>query len=635
MGRIQRFGTAALTGLIATVAWIAPGATAGAAPADVPRGLQENPGRGIVLRDLKPADKCGSGFEIAHEHADGALHDHGCTHGPDLPPKGVDPKRRQPTLVGDANASATEPGTAAAATPVPCYGDGQSGTRVEAIYAYQSGSAGRYSTVLPSIRAWAGEIDRVFMASAAKTGGVRHVKFVTDSSCNLVVRNVPLSSAGIGSIGGMITDLKKLGYNRSDRKYLVWVDANVYCGISQIIGDDRPGQENANNGSFGAMFSRVDTGCWGVSGHSVEAHELMHSLGGVQTSATHSTPANHCYDGADLMCYDDGSGVVTQTVCAAAHGNLFDCGQDDYFSTAAPPGSYLATHWNAANSQWLTSATPQSASAPWTPWTSRGAPVNGLTSGLDATSWAGGRIDVVGRGADNALWHTWYDGAWRHWESLGGVMASDPGTVSWSPGRLDVFVRGTDNQMWHRWYSGGWSHWESLGAPPGGLVSGIDVTSWAVGRIDVVVRGKDNALWHKWYDGGWSHWESLGGVLSGDPSNVSWGPGRLDIFAKGSDNSLWRRAYQNGWSNWEHIGAPPGGLTSGIDAGSWGTNRLDVVGKGGNGAVYRLTYDGTWRTWESLGGVGVGDPTIVSWGSPRLDVLTGGTDKNVWHRSQG
>ena len=634
MGRV-RIGTAALAGLLAGLMWAVPGSAASAETQ--PPGLQENPGQGIVLEDLRKSPKCPAGYEIAgaHVHVDGAVHDHGCTHGPDLPPKDVDPKTRQPTLVGAGTAAGD--GTAAATTPVPCYGDGTSGTRVEAIYAYQSGSASRYSTVLPSIRAWAGEVDRVFNASASKTAGVRHVRFVTDGSCNLVVRNVALSSSGMAAIGGMISDLKNLGYNRSDRKYLIWADTNVYCGISQIMGDDRPTQDNANNGRYGAMFSRVDTGCWGVPGHSVEAHELMHSLGGVQTSAAHSTPANHCYDGADLMCYDDGSGAVTQTVCATTHSNLFDCGQDDYFSTTVVPNSYLANHWNAANSAWLTSAAPGTAATTptWTPWANRGSPPGGLTSGVDATSWASGRIDVVGRGSDNAVWHTWYDGSWHQWENLGGVITADPGAVSWGPNRLDLFARGTDNLLWHRWWAGGWFNWEPLGAPPGGLVSGVDVTSWGSGRIDVMVRGADNALWHKWYDNGWSGWESLGGVLTADPSGVSWGVGRLDVFARGTDNALWRRAYQNGWSGWERIGAPTGGLASGIDADSWGANRIDVVGKTSNGSVWRVTYDGTWRSWESLGGVGVGDPTIVSWGSPRLDVMTAGTDKNMWHRSQG
>ena len=42
--------------------------------------------------------------------------------------------------------------------------------------------------------------------------------------------------------------------------------------------DDRAGQTNYNN--VYSLISRVDNGCWGMVGQSVEAHELMHNLGG-------------------------------------------------------------------------------------------------------------------------------------------------------------------------------------------------------------------------------------------------------------------------------------------------------------------------------------------------------------------
>ncbi|MCA1684192.1 MAG: fibronectin type III domain-containing protein, partial [Actinobacteria bacterium] len=100
-------------------------------------------------------------------------------------------------------------------------------------------------------------------------------------------------------------------------------------------------------------FSRVDNGCWGLAGQSVEAHELMHNLGGVQESAPNATIYNHCTDERDRMCYADGSGQLLIQMCATSHENVFDCNHDDYFHTSPPAGSYLAGHWNTANSRWL------------------------------------------------------------------------------------------------------------------------------------------------------------------------------------------------------------------------------------------------------------------------------------------
>jgi hypothetical protein len=267
----------------------------------------------------------------------------------------VDPTTRDPLA---AAATPTDgAGVAQSAASVPCYGDGQSGNRVQAIYAYPVGATDRYSQVAPNIVSWAAQADQVVATSAAETGGVRHVRFVTDSACNLVVGHVAIPATSASDFARTETALAQAGYGRTDRKYLVWMDTNTYCGIADVMLDDSPGQTNYNNGGR-AEYARVDSGCWGLAGQSVEAHELMHALGGVQTSASHSTPGFHCYDDSDRMCYADGSGVAMQQVCPTSHENAFDCKHDDYFSTAPAAGSYLATHWNTANSSFLASTDP-------------------------------------------------------------------------------------------------------------------------------------------------------------------------------------------------------------------------------------------------------------------------------------
>jgi hypothetical protein len=137
--------------------------------------------------------------------------------------------------------------------------------------------------------------------------------------------------------------------------------------LATVKPDDRPSQDNAHNGDGEpGMVGRVDRGCWGGVSPSIEAHELVHILGGAQASAPNANDNFHCTDDADILCYDDdglldglvwagGDQVPLRTVCGSAHERLLDCGNDDYFHTDPPAGSYLAAHWNVAASSFLTS----------------------------------------------------------------------------------------------------------------------------------------------------------------------------------------------------------------------------------------------------------------------------------------
>ncbi|MGH9011042.1 MAG: Calx-beta domain-containing protein [Acidimicrobiia bacterium] len=290
-----------------------------------------------------------------------------CTHGPDPAPDGIDvrvpqplnaPGRAQGLIFHDPPGG---PPSKAAATPgIGCYGDGRDGNRVQAIYAVPADRTDRYSQVVSSIRQWAAETDAVFQASAAQTGGTRRIRFVTDPNCDLVVTPVVLSPSGDDTLENTIAELQAQGFSRSDRKYLVWMDSTVLCGIATYYADNRPTADNFNNGRSGvpASVSRTDSGCWGLGsrGQSVEAHELMHSLGAVLPNAPNSTPNGHCTDDDDRMCYADGSPALTlRNICGADQEALLDCRHDDYFSTAPPAGSFLATNWNGANSSFLSS----------------------------------------------------------------------------------------------------------------------------------------------------------------------------------------------------------------------------------------------------------------------------------------
>ncbi|GAC1322232.1 MAG: hypothetical protein NVSMB13_00300 [Mycobacteriales bacterium] len=343
-----RTGLGALLAAAAVLSGVALAPSAGAAPTSRPAATPASataPSAHGIAKQIS----C-SGFA---DIVTASSKKHVCSHGGDPAPAGaaVGKARALPPMTSAASAG-SDYQTAAATNGIACHGDGVSGQRVQAVYARNADAPDRFASVSASISGtYAGQVESVFAASAAETGGTRHVRWVTGAGCTLSVLNVVLPAGTPTSFDATINAMDAMGYNAPDRKYLIWMDATALCGIATVFPDDQPGLANA---SVGTGWARIDSGCWGLNNHTVEAHELMHTLGSVENTSPHHTAYGHCTDGNELMCYADGAGTVVQSVCPASHANLFDCNHDDYFSATQPaPGNYLATHWNTATSPWL------------------------------------------------------------------------------------------------------------------------------------------------------------------------------------------------------------------------------------------------------------------------------------------
>ncbi|EME60094.1 RICIN domain-containing protein [Amycolatopsis decaplanina] len=233
-----------------------------------------------------------------------------------------------------------------AANPVICEGDGVSGKRVELVYVREAGQPDRYATVVPSLRAYASGIDDSFNDSAAATGGSRHLRYVTTAGagCQVAVANLVVPDGTYQS--GAIRDRAiQAGFYHADRDYMLFSDNPHTCAGTWGDSDDQPGPANAFNN--GRHYTEIAVPCWGVN---AAAHELGHMLGAVLPGAPHYQGGGHCSQEWDLMCYGD-----TQSFDCTERDfdRLLDCGHDDYFSTNPTPGSWLATHWNVANSAFL------------------------------------------------------------------------------------------------------------------------------------------------------------------------------------------------------------------------------------------------------------------------------------------
>lgn len=386
--------TAALTVLAAATLPSAPSDASALGAADSPVSLRTGAASGQLVRTTGPVSvsrqgQGPTGQDLARPHVDDY-------------PKGVDPHASTDTrslyrraglpqpkaeAAGASDGSPAELDAAGTATVPPgtpntpgltqhvlpsCTGTGTDGNRVQVLYVREAGTTSRFAKVLPLLRDEVANIDDVFALSAQRTGGGLRVRWVQNPDCTVDIREVSLPA---GSLGSSFATTKKAlaaaGYDKANRKYLAFADAKQMCGIASYYDDDEPtgfdpGTRlgNANDG-YAATYARVDSGCWVASSNSPAAHELTHMLGSVQASAPHASDYGHCTDDNDLMCYADGTknadgtAMVPAKICTdSLSEHLLDCRNDDYFSTDPAAGSYLATHWDTANSSFLDPAPP-------------------------------------------------------------------------------------------------------------------------------------------------------------------------------------------------------------------------------------------------------------------------------------
>lgn len=225
-----------------------------------------------------------------------------------------------------------------------CIGNGVSGPRVQPVFVYRAGQPNRFVEFSAVLRRSTYLTSGMFERSSQ---GRRAVRWVHDASCQPVIWQVAVPARYTFNLVRLRSYLTSTDprFRRSDRVYTLWVDAQTGEGWSGLGG-------NRWSASWTSSFGFV----W------VDAHEMIHALGAVNSAAPHATGKGHCWDGYDVMCYTDGGKPwANRAICTDAvdHYRL-DCGQDDYFAVSPRPGSWLARHprYNVANSRFLARTSP-------------------------------------------------------------------------------------------------------------------------------------------------------------------------------------------------------------------------------------------------------------------------------------
>ncbi|HWT55663.1 MAG TPA: hypothetical protein VN031_01375 [Candidatus Microsaccharimonas sp.] len=337
----------------------------------------DNPGRGLYYSKMHSSPNihgpCGDDF-LDVTHGQSAVHSQACIH-QDPGPVGVDVRARAQQI--DAQLAAqvqydkqhpdnpnVEPSNAGSDQVIandlyagtlsnvsgnhwPCV-DTTTGYRIKLLYVYKAGNSDRIGGLRDNFESIARRVNAVMYDSSQQNGGQgRQYKFIHNADCtHLLISDVAVSG-DMGDYSNIVNQLRAKGYNNGYIKYMAWVDSDTGCGQGSVYSDTRPTQDNPNNS--GNSFALVWRGCWNYA----EPHELMHTLGAVEPSAPYGTAGYHCYDQHDVMCYNDGTHSMTLRCTSTASYSRYDCGKDTYFNAATPSG-WLATHWNTANSRFLT-----------------------------------------------------------------------------------------------------------------------------------------------------------------------------------------------------------------------------------------------------------------------------------------
>lgn len=252
-----------------------------------------------------------------------------------------------------------------------------------------------------------------------------------------------------------------------------------------------------------------------------------------------------------------------------------------------------------------------------------GAP--GITGAVAVASNRDGRLEVFGRGADQALWHAWHErpgGGWHSWESLGGSWTSDPSVAVNQDGRLEVFVRGTESALWQRnqlWPGGPFG--PGFGALDGVITSGPSTVRLPDGRLQVFARGSNDAIWTRFQEapgGGWRSWhQAANGTFASGPSVFVDGAGTVLVFATGLDGQPWVIWGRGGDSPWRGpIPHGPGRLAdgAGIDAAINAVGGLELFARFDDDTLrhrWQVPAPAYWSDWHTLGGPIAGNPSVA------------------------
>ena len=239
-----------------------------------------------------------------------------------------------------------------------CAADGAPQHLAVIAYPYDRTPDETVSSMRSRIHAINGEIHASAVESGSPNGADLIFKCTSTGVVQVNVVRLNLY-ASQGTFANILSELRSRGYSSPGQKYVVWYDAaaagTTALGQGSFVDDLTDGASNRNN--TGNVFALAYN-----SSTSTLLHEIGHNHGAVQDGMPTSTGSwsveqgAHCYEGYDVMCYNDGGGDDTGTITWNCLDRVhFDCRHDTYFDArigygqGGGAGSLIDTRWNAGD----------------------------------------------------------------------------------------------------------------------------------------------------------------------------------------------------------------------------------------------------------------------------------------------
>ncbi|MBJ7331664.1 MAG: hypothetical protein JHC95_17345 [Solirubrobacteraceae bacterium] len=328
------------------------------------------------------------------------------------------------------------------------------------IYAYPADRPNRSAQWADLLQANASLIDQFV---SAQTDSTRAPRFDLGTGCGtdyLDIQTVALPSSRATYVQNM-TAVRTAVAQRVNaspgglRNYLVVADTLSGSGISGqgemyagSTGSTRPDSGNIhNNGGLTSVLWVPDVALPNATATpgwqpTMMLHEMTHNMGAVQWTAPHTSQPSggtnytysHCWDGYDVMCYQDGPSMrhaYVTTSCAAGTGAMwqtYDCGQDDYFDPTPASGSYLAASWNVYSNVFLAECSTLPSGACVTAAAPAAAPQNTTSPSISGTAARGRTLSAaVGDWSPVGTNYTyqWQRNSGSGWVSISGATARE------------------------------------------------------------------------------------------------------------------------------------------------------------------------------------------------------------------